>query len=246
MVSNEVLVRCLSPNIFSTHNSMRVFSYSNVPSDGELDVGEPPQQQYVEEVVYVEPAADPRMDQLLEQLQKHLSVDSTPNVHMGHALGQRMDRNIPVELQDDAWAAIFGVLKEFEEKPKASAAPTLTAATGFDPLMPSYIQKMPYSFCVLLCIGNKMQVLGTCLSLATTLKNESSLLTKAPSLPSFDESFDYAMLQHCGSEQFRAINSQASPIYFTVELTLEVERSRVVNARDKVVAVSTSNQLSSQ
>ncbi|KAH7700236.1 hypothetical protein AAVH_32646, partial [Aphelenchoides avenae] len=105
-------------------------SYSNVPSDGELDVGEPPQQQYVEEVVYVEPAADPRMDQLLEQLQKHLSVDSTPNVHMGHALGQRMDRNIPVELQDDAWAAIFGVLKEFEEKPKASAAPTLTAATG--------------------------------------------------------------------------------------------------------------------
>lgn len=108
-------------------------------------MGEPAQQQVqpadaVEEVIYVEAAApDGRMEQLLGQLEKHLSVDSTPNVHMGHALGQRMDRNIPAELQDDAWAAIFGVLKEFEEKVKASAAPTLSDATGFDPFMPSYI-----------------------------------------------------------------------------------------------------------
>ncbi|KAH7710665.1 hypothetical protein AAVH_22037 [Aphelenchoides avenae] len=126
-------------------------SSSSVPSEDELDVGEPSQQQFppadaVEEVIYVEAAApDARMEQLLGQLEKHLAVDGTPNVHMGHALGQRMDRNIPVEMQDDAWAAIFGVLKEFEEKAKRVAAPNLAEATGNDSQLSDNIGEGPLS-----------------------------------------------------------------------------------------------------
>ncbi|KAH7705052.1 hypothetical protein AAVH_27744 [Aphelenchoides avenae] len=90
---------------------------SNVPSDDELDVGEPQQQQEadaVEEVIYAETTApDARMEE------------------------PRTDRNIPAEMQDEAWAAICGVLKEFEEKAKRDAAPTLAEATGFDPFMPA-------------------------------------------------------------------------------------------------------------
>ena len=64
-------------------------------NDEDVDVGEPPQHQYqpvsvVEEVVYVDDAGGARVEQILDQIQKHLAEDNTPDVHMGHALGQRM------------------------------------------------------------------------------------------------------------------------------------------------------------